>query len=65
VPLGREIDDIAGTAQLARRNHKHFTGRDLSPLAGSFVDAEVERERSFELQRYPATHEADAVHRDD
>jgi len=62
--FGREIDDVP-RRKLSRLVHEHFSRLDFLPLAGRGVGLEVIGECILELQRDPASHDPDAVHRID
>ena len=61
MPLGREVDDIAGRMHLTRLVDEHAARLHSALLAFRLVRLEVIGEPTLELQRETTSHDADAV----
>ena len=61
VPLGREVDDVAGGNHRTRLEDEHTPRPHRGALAPGGVCLEVLGKRALELKRDPAPHHADAV----
>jgi hypothetical protein len=62
MPLGREIDDVAGIAQGSGMEYEHAARKHFLIFAGNRISFEVFEKFVLELQSDTPPHHAHAVH---